>query len=241
MEHKGEHMDQAALLSKNVFSLTEPANDVIPHGLMQVEQDIVVMIFYYNASTQCIYKRSAMHRTLTKECGQRLHSHGLAVPSPEPFLAVLPPLPRLVRPEDSAAEHDEADEVVEAQSLGLEHLLQPGEVDDEQLAHEAHGHGPVEERVGEEPDLAAEHRLGLGPARERVEHVEEHKARERHGRVAPRHLPVPKHLVRVHHHCPQHHDEGRLRHPLDQRPSEDRRAAPPRWPLHDVRVDALDA
>lgn len=163
-----------------------------------------------------IYKRYTMHRNFCEqERYQASPSHSLAVLSAEPFLAVLPPLPRLVGPEHRAAEHDQADQVVEAQGLGLEDLLQPGEVDDEQLAHEAHGHGPVEQRVREDADLAAKHRLGLGPARERVEHVEEHKARERHGRVAPRHLAVPEHLVRVHHHGAEHDDEGGLSNALD--------------------------
>ena len=134
--------------------------------------------------------------------------HHLAVVPSQPPASVPPPLARFVGPEDGAAQHDQLDKVQQAQGLGLEDFLQPGEVDDQQLAGKAERDGPVEQCVGEEADLAPEHRLGLGPAGQGVEHVEEHEAGEGHGRVAACDLTVLEHLVRVHEQGEEHDDEG---------------------------------
>ena len=65
----------------------------------------------------------------------RLHSLAVGSAGDAPLPpAVAEPLAGLVCEEDGAGDGDEADEVEGPEGLGLEDVLEPGEVDDEELA-----------------------------------------------------------------------------------------------------------
>ena len=87
----------------------------------------------------------------------RLHSLtvGGAGDAPLPP-AVAEPLADLVGEEDGAGDSNEADEVKGAEGLGLEDILEPGKIDDEKLAGDGEGDGPVKKAVGQKPDLTTQ-------------------------------------------------------------------------------------
>lgn len=79
----------------------------------------------FTSSSRVVAPRASQNRSAL------LPSYRLAVSaSPTPF-PVLQILAQLVRPEHSAAERDQPQQVAKPDGLGLENLLQPGQVDDE--------------------------------------------------------------------------------------------------------------
>jgi hypothetical protein len=167
--------------------------------------------------------------------------HISTIPAAHAAPPPLEPLAPLVRPKHGAGQQDEREHVKQAQRLGLEDALERGKVDDEGLAEQAASHGVVEHLVLAEADLAAQHALGLGAARERVEHVEEDEAGEGHGGVARGHDAVYAHFVHVNGEGAEHDYGGGLDHAFKERWCDGAGVFAARWARHYCWIYRLDA
>jgi hypothetical protein len=74
-----------------------------------------------------------MHHPPIKPNKSQLHNLTVSTPQPPPPLT-LPPLPPLIHPEHTTRKENQAEQIPDAQCLGLKHILQPGEIDDQYLA-----------------------------------------------------------------------------------------------------------
>ena len=78
----------------------------------------------------------------------QLHDLAIATAQPPPPLT-LPPLPPLINPEHTTRKQHQAEQIPEAQRLSLEYVLQPREIDDQDLARETQRYRPVEQGIAE--------------------------------------------------------------------------------------------
>ncbi|KAI6761747.1 hypothetical protein HG531_002300 [Fusarium graminearum] len=111
---------------------------------------------------------------------------------------------------------NKSNKIEKPKSFSLEGLLEPGEVDDKQLASNAESNGPVKQVVRKDPNFAPEDRLGLRSATQSVKHVEEDEACKCHGGISSSHLTIGHHFTTVDEHCPDSNDGSRCEHTLNK-------------------------
>lgn len=123
----------------------------------------------------------------------------------------LEPLLYLRDNEHRGGERDQEEYIVGGERLRLEYHLERRKIDDEHLANDREGNGQQEHPIGGQPN--GEDTLRLRATGERIEHVEEHKARECHGRIPLRLAQrAVGHLALEHPESAQHNDAGAQQH-----------------------------
>lgn len=161
-------------------------------------------------------------------------------PIHSPVHVPLEPLLHLGHDEHGRRERHQEQQIHAGQRLRLEHLLQRRKVYDQQLADHRERHREQEELVREQADL--EDALRLRAAAERIEHVEEDEARERHGGVALGAAGrAVGHLALEHPQRAQYDDAGGQQHVDDHRARDHRLLDVARLLLQHVHVDRFDA
>jgi hypothetical protein len=123
----------------------------------------------------------------------------------------------------------------------LEHALQRREIHYHHLPEQTPCHSVIEHFVVEDADFAVEDGLGVGAARQCVEHVEEDKAGEGHGCVARGDFVVVGHFTVVGEEGAEHDDCGGLEDALDEGASKDAGVAVARGLGHYGGVNGLNA
>lgn len=147
--------------------------------------------------------------------------HHLTVSATQPLpprLHMLPILPSLIHPEHTARKQHQRNQIPESQRLGLKDVLQPREINNQDLSTQAQGDGPIEELIAKQFDFSSENGFGFGTAVESVEHIEEHETSERHSGITFRDFAVGKHFVGINGHCAEHNYRCRCEDAGDERP-----------------------